>query len=64
MEMVIRKVPQTVDIMLARDENRGDIDILVNGVVVAYFSRGVNEPVLRIRNKELKSVGFSGHEVW
>ena len=64
MEMVIRKVPQTVNNTLVRDEHRGDIDILVDGVTVAYFSRGVNEPVLRIRNKELRSVGFSGHEVW
>jgi hypothetical protein len=58
MEMVIRKMPQTVNIMLHKDEDRGDVDILVDGCRVAYFTIGIGEPVLRINRKTLKERGF------
>ena len=58
MEMVIRKMPQTVNIMLHKDEDRGDVDILVDGCRVAYFTTGIGEPVLRICRQALKETGF------
>jgi hypothetical protein len=58
MEMVIRRVQETVNIMLHKDEDRGDVDILVDGCRVAYFTIGIGKPVLRICRKALKETGF------
>ena len=58
MEMVIRRLPQTVNIMLDKDEGRGDIDITVDGIRIGYFTIGIGDPVLRISRRALKERGF------
>ena len=58
MEMVIRRLPETVDITLEKDDTRGDIDIKVDGYIVGYFTIGIRDPVLRISRGTLKERGF------
>ena len=63
MKMLMEKRPKTVDIELTEDPDRGDIDIRVNGIRVAYFTLGIGTPTLRVSKANLRKAGFMGFEV-
>ena len=63
MKMFIERKPKTVDVTLTEDPDRGDIDIRVNGIQVAYFTLGIGTPTLRVSRANLRQVGFMGLEV-